>query len=42
MKKIILLFIILLELFLFKIPSYVELNDLAIIEDIGLEQTNNH
>lgn len=41
MKKIILLFLILLELFTLKIPDYVELNDLAIIEKIYVEEKNN-
>lgn len=41
MKKIILLLLILLELFVLKIPDYVELNDLAIIEKIYLEEKNN-
>lgn len=41
MKKIILLLIIIFELFLIKIPDYVELNNLAIIEEIGVIQENN-
>lgn len=41
MKKIILIFIIIIELFIIKIPKYVELNNLAIIEDIIVEYKNN-
>lgn len=41
MKKIILLLLIILELFIVKIPDYVELNNLAIIEEIGIIQENN-
>ncbi len=41
MKKIILLILILLELFIIPIPEYVELNNLAIIEEVILEEKNN-
>ena len=41
MKKILLILIIVLELSIIKIPKYTELNDLAIIEEIFIEQ-NNH
>lgn len=41
MKKIILLIIIVLELSLIKIPEYIELNDLAIIEEITIISNNN-
>lgn len=41
MKRIILLIIILIELVTIKIPEYVELNDLAIIEEIGIIKDKN-
>lgn len=41
MKKIILILLIVLELLLIKIPPYVELNDLAIIENITVTYQNN-
>ncbi len=42
MKKVLLLLLILLELFIIKIPEYVELNNLAIIEEIAVEKKDNH
>lgn len=41
MKKLILIILIVIELFLIKIPPYVELNDLAIIEEIAVINENN-
>ena len=41
-KKIILILILIIELILIKIPPYVELNNIAIIEDIAVEKRNNH
>ena len=41
MKKILLIIIILLEISLIKIPNYVELNNLAIINSIGIIEENN-
>ena len=41
MKKLFLLLLILLGAFIFKIPEYVELNNLAIIEAIGVELSND-
>lgn len=41
MKRYILLLLILLELSLIKIPTYVELNNLAIITDIAVIEENN-
>lgn len=41
-KYIILIIIILIELFAIKIPNYVELNDLAIIEEIAIEHKSNN
>lgn len=41
MKKIILIILIVLELSIVKIPSYKELNNLAIIEDIKVIKNNN-
>ena len=41
MKKIILIIIIILELFLIKIPPYIELNNLIIIEEIAVIKNNN-
>ena len=42
MKKYLLILLIVLELSLVKIPPYVELNNLAIIEEIAIEEKNNH
>lgn len=42
MKKIILITIILLELILIKVPKYVELNNLAIIDSIAVIEEKNH
>ena len=41
MKKYLLLLLILLELSLVKIPPYIELNNLAIIEEIAVEHIND-
>ena len=41
MKKIILIILIVLELSIIKIPSYKELNNLAIIEEIKVIKVNN-
>ena len=41
MKKLFLLVLVLLGAFIFKIPEYVELNNLAIIEAIGIDFTND-
>ena len=41
MKKLFLLVLVLLGAFIFKIPEYVELNNLAIIEAIGVDFTND-
>lgn len=41
MKKIILIIIIILEILLIKIPPYVELNNIAIIEEIKLIKKDN-
>ena len=41
MKKILLILLIILELSLIKIPNYIELNNLAIIEEIAIEQKND-
>lgn len=41
MKKIFIVIIILIGAFLFKIPEYVELNNLAIIESIGVDFNND-
>ncbi|MBO5120913.1 MAG: hypothetical protein J6C28_04450 [Bacilli bacterium] len=41
MKKIILIILIVLELSIIKIPSYKELNNLAIIEEIKVIKENN-
>lgn len=41
MKKILLILIIVLELSIIKIPKYTELNNLAIIEEIAIEEKNN-
>lgn len=41
MKRILLIIIIVLELSLIKIPTYTELNNLAIIEEIAIEKKNN-
>ena len=42
MKKLILVIIILLELTLIKVPEYVELNNLAIIDSIAVIEEKNH
>lgn len=42
MKKYILILIIIFELITINIPKYVELNNLAIIEEIAVEKKNNH
>lgn len=42
MKKYILIIIIIIELVTFKIPPYLELNDLAIIEEIIVEKQQNN
>jgi hypothetical protein len=42
MKKIILTLIILIELITIKIPTYVELNDLAIINTVAVIEEKNH
>lgn len=42
MKRFILLLILICISFFIKIPEYVELNDLAIIEGIGISYNNNH
>lgn len=42
MKKIILIVIILLEIILIKVPKYVELNNLAIIDSVAIIEENNH
>lgn len=41
MKKILLLIIIIIELIIIKIPPYVELNNLAIIEEIAVIKESN-
>ena len=41
MKKILLITIIILELLIIDIPNYVELNDLAIIEEITIIKTKD-
>lgn len=41
MKKIILIILLLSELLIINIPPYVELNNLAIIEEIGVIKENN-
>lgn len=41
MKKMFLILIIIFELTVIKIPKYVELNNLAIIEEIFIEEKNN-
>ena len=41
MKRLLLFIIILVGAFIFKIPKYVELNNLAIIEGIGIEHLDN-
>ena len=41
MKKALLLILIILELILIKVPNYVELNNLAIIDTIGIIEENN-
>ena len=41
MKRLILILIIILELFIIKIPEYNELNNIAIIEEITIIKTNN-
>ena len=41
MKKIIYFLIVFLISFLIKIPPYIELNNLAIIETIGIEEKDN-
>lgn len=41
MKRIILILIIILELIIIKIPKYTELNNLAIIKEIGIEYKEN-
>lgn len=41
MKKIILIILLLIELLIINIPPYVELNNLAIIEEIGVIKENN-
>ena len=41
MKKIILIIIIIIELFIIKIPKYNELNNIAIIEEITVLKINN-
>lgn len=41
MKKLFLILLITIELSLIKIPTYVELNNLAIIEEIAIEQKDN-
>ncbi len=41
MKRIILLIVFIIGVFLLPIPSYVELNNLAIIEGIGVEYEND-
>lgn len=41
MKKILIILLIIIELFIIKIPSYVELNDLAIIEKIAVIDNDN-
>lgn len=40
MRNIIFIFVVLLGAVFIKIPEYVELNDLAIIKDIGIEYDN--
>lgn len=42
MKKILIILFIVLELSLIKIPKYTELNNLAIIEEIAIEEKDNH
>ena len=37
MKKIIIITILVLTLFIIKIPKYIELNNLAIIESMGID-----
>lgn len=41
MKRLILILIIILELFIIKIPEYNELNNIAIIEEITIIKINN-
>ena len=41
MKKIILILLIIIELFIIKIPKYEELNNLAIIKEIAIEYKEN-
>lgn len=41
MKKIILIILLLIELLIINIPPYVELNNLAIIEEIGVIKEHN-
>ena len=41
MKRLLLFIIILVGAFIFKIPKYVELNNLTIIEGIGIEHLDN-
>lgn len=41
MKKYILIFILIICSYFFNIPEYVELNDLAIIESIGISYKND-
>lgn len=41
MKKILLIILIILELVIIKIPPYVELNNIAIIEEVAIKKTNN-
>jgi len=41
MKKIIIITILILSLFIVKIPEYVELNNLAIIESVGISYKDN-
>ena len=42
MKKFILILVIIIELITIKIPTYVELNDLAIIDTIAVISEKNH
>ena len=41
MKKIVIITILVLSLFIIRIPKYVELNNLAIIRTIGIDYDNN-
>lgn len=41
MKKIILILLIIIELFIIKVPKYEELNNLAIIKEIAIEYKEN-